>query len=298
MFHRSSQFEAAAPSRRALAVLVSLTVAFLALFATAGARAADNFVALGDSYAAGPFIPDQSFSPLGCLKSNSNYSHLAVPSIGLPLRDASCSGAKTDNMLSSQSVTPGPANPPQFNSLASDTKVVSITIGGNDIGFSSILESCITANPFGSPCRNKYAPAGGADQLSQRIAATAPKIASTIQGIHALSPSARIYVTNYPAIFPETGYGCFPQEPIAFTDVTYLRAKQKELNAMIAAQAAANGARLIDWYTGSIGHDSCKSSGTRWVEPLVPGSLAAPVHPNKRGMQGAAALLASAVAAG
>lgn len=298
MFHRSSQFAVAAPSRRLLAALVSFTIAFLALFAAAGARAADNYVALGDSYAAGPLIPNQSLSPLGCLKSSNNYSHLAAPSIGLPLRDATCSGAKTDNMLSSQDVTPGPANPPQFNSLASDTKVVSLTIGGNDIGFSSILESCITANPFGSPCKNRYAPSGGSDELSARIAAAAPKLASAIQGIRARSPLARIYVTNYPAIFPESGYGCFPQEPIAFNDVPYLRAKQKELNAMIAAQAAANGARLVDWYTASIGRDSCKSSSTRWVEPLVPGNVAAPVHPNKRGMQGAASLLVSAVAAG
>jgi hypothetical protein len=33
--------------------------------------------------------------------------------------------------------------------------------------------------------------------------------------------------------------------------------KDKELNAMIAAQAAANGAELLDWYTASIGRDAC-----------------------------------------
>lgn len=283
--------------RRMLAAAVSLIVALTALFAAAGARAADNYVALGDSYAAGPFIPNPVL-PLGCLKSDRNYPRLSAPAIGLPLRDASCSGARTDNMLMSQSVSPGPDNPPQFNSLAGDTRVVSVTIGGNDIGFSEILRSCVTVNPFGSPCRNRYAPSGQPDQISQRIAGAAPKVAATFQGIRARSPLARIYATNYPAIFPETGYGCFPQVPIAWNDVPYLRAKQRELNAMIAAQAAANGVRLVDWYTASIGRDSCKSSSTRWVEPIVPGSVAAPVHPNLRGMQGMSGLLIAAVRAG
>jgi hypothetical protein len=43
--------------------------------------------------------------------------------------------------------------------------------------------------------------------------------------------------------------------------VPYVRAKQKELNAMLAAQAAANGAGLIDWYTASIGHDAWQAAG-------------------------------------
>lgn len=296
--HHVSPSTTGAIGRRMAALAITFAIAFMALFAAASAKAADNYVALGDSYAAGPFIPDQSFLPLGCLKSNNNYSHTAAPSIGLPLRDATCSGATTVEMTTSQNVTPGPANPPQFNSLAADTKVVSLTIGGNDIGFTSILENCITYNPFGSPCRNRYAPSGKPDEISNRINAAAPKVAAVIQGIRARAPQAKVYVTNYPAIFPETGIGCYPQEPIAFNDVGYLRSKQQQLNSMIATQAAANGANLINWYAASIGHDSCKSSSNRWVEPLVPGSAAAPVHPNRRGMDGVAALLVSAVRGG
>ena len=82
---------------------------------------------------------------------------------------------------------------------------------------------------------------------------------------------------------------------MAAGDVVYLRAKQRELNAMLAAQAAAAGAGLIDWYTAAIGRDACRSSGTRWVEPIVPGNAAAPVHPNRRGMTGAAGLVVSAL---
>lgn len=274
---------------------LSLTLAALAVLAAlaASAAAAPNYVALGDSYVAGPLIPNPVL-PLGCLKSNNNYPHLAAPGIGLQLRDPSCSGATTEDMTQPQNVDPDGPNPPQFNSLDGETDVVSLTIGGNDIGFSEIALSCITFNPFSSPCKNKYA-SGGQDQISDRIAETAPKVAAVLQGIGAKAPGAEVFVLNYPAIFPESGFGCWPQMPIGFADVPYLRAKEKELNAMLATQAAAHGATLVNWYQASIGHDACKGSLTRWVEPVIPGNPAAPIHPNKAGMQGAATILVAAV---
>lgn len=276
---------------RRTAVVAVAMLAVLAVFA-AGARAA-NYVALGDSYAAGPLIPNPLL-PLGCLKSSNNYAHLAAPGIGLTLRDPTCSGATTEDMTNPQNVDPDGPNPPQFNSLDAETTVVSLTIGGNDIGFSDIALDCVTLNPFSTPCKNKYN-SGGKDQIAERIAATAPKVDAVLDGIEERSPSAEVFVVNYAAIFPETGFGCWPQMPIGFGDVPYLRAKQKELNAMLATQAAANGATVVDWYKASIGHDACKGSSTRWVEPVVPSNPAAPIHPNKAGMQGAANALVAAV---
>jgi hypothetical protein len=269
-----------------MALLAAAMLAALAVFA--GAARAANYVALGDSYAAGPIIPNQ-IAPLGCLKSDHNYAHLAAPTIGLPLRDPSCSGATTNDMTNPQSTELG-TNPPQFDSLDAETTRVSLTIGGNDIGFSEIALSCVTVNPFSTPCKDKY-DSGGKDQIAERIAATAPKVAAVLQGIHSRSPAAKVFVVNYAAIFPETGFGCWPQMPMGFGDVPYLRAKEKELNAMLATQATANGAALVDWYKASIGHDACKGSSTRWVEPVVPTNPAAPVHPNLAGMTGAAAIL-------
>jgi lysophospholipase L1-like esterase len=280
------------PRRWVRALALSLGVLAALLVAATGARAA-NYVSLGDSYAAGPLIPNQSLSPLGCLRSDHNYSHLAAPGIGLTLRDPSCSGATTVDMTQPQNVEFGP-NPPQFDSLDAGTTVVSLTIGGNDIGFSEVAQSCITVNPFSHPCLDKYDP-GGNDQLAERIAATAPKVAAVLQGIHSHSPAAKIYVVNYPAIFPETGFGCWPQMPIGFSDVPYLRSTEQKLNAMLATQAAANGATLVNWYQASIGHDACKTVLTRWVEPLVPNTLSAPIHPNLAGMQGGANALLAAV---
>jgi len=278
--------------RLGVALLALAALALFAALAAAGARAA-NYAALGDSYAAGPLIPNQELTPLGCLRSDHNYAHLAAPSIGLTLRDATCSGATTEDMTEAQNVTPGP-NPPQFERLDEETEVVTLTIGGNDIGFSEVAQSCITLNPFSTPCKDKYM-SGGKDQLAERIEATAPKVATVLQEIHELAPAADVYVLNYPAIFPTSGWGCWPQMPIGWGDVPYLRSTEQGLNAMIAAQAAANEATLVNWYGASIGHDACKSLSTRWVEPLIPGSLAAPIHPNLRGMEGGAAALVAAV---
>jgi hypothetical protein len=135
----------------------------------------------------------------------------------------------------------------------------------------------------------------GHDTLADKIAATAPKVAAVLQGIHTRSPTAHVFVVNYAAILPEAGIGCWPQVPIAFSDVAYLRGVEKNLNAMLAQQAALNGAQIVDDYTASIGRDACKSPSTRWVEPLVPANLAAPFHPNARGEAGIAAVVVGAV---
>lgn len=279
--------------RRWLALLAALAVTIAAWIAPALARA-DSYVSLGDSYTSGPLIPNQIGPPFGCFRSDHNYPHLAAPAIGFPLRDPSCGGARTDHMTQPQNVEPDGPNPPQFDSLDADTDVVSITIGGNDIGFSEIVENCTSPTPFGSPCQDRYN-SGGVDQLHERIVATAPKVAAVLQGIHARSPSARVFLLNYAAIFPETGNGCWPQMPVAEADVPYLRAKHKELNQMLADQAAANGATLVDWYAASIGHDACQLPTVRWVEPMAPVNPAAPVHPNEAGMRGAANVLTAAV---
>jgi lysophospholipase L1-like esterase len=272
------------------AVLVVL--AFL-LFA-APATAAPRYVALGDSYAAGPVIPVQ-LPPFGCLKSSSNYGHLVQLQTPFPeFADPTCSGAKTDHMTQPQGVTPGP-NPPQFDSLTADTTAVTLTIGGNDIGFSSIAQDCMRSAPSnGSPCKDKYT-AGGQDEISRRIQEAAPKVDAVLQGIKARSPESTTLVVNYFAIFPHKGPGCYPQLPVAKGDVPYLRAKQEELNQMLATEAANNGAKLVDVYAASVGHDACALPGRRWVEPLFPANAAAPLHPNLLGMKAMADLVIAAM---
>ena len=191
-------------------------------------------------------------------------------------------------MTTTQNVSPGP-NPPQLDSLSVETQLVTLTIGGNDIGFSDLAQDCVSVLPFGSPCRDRYTRDG--DQISARITATADKVDAVLKAIDSRSPAANILVVDYSAIFPHSGGGCWPRMPVTPADVRWLRSKHVELNAMLAQEAADNGASIVDVYGASVGRDACAGSGTRWVEPYIPGNAAAPLHPNLRGMQAMAAMV-------
>lgn len=261
-------------------VLTALVTALLAVPAHATVQPR-NYVALGDSFAAGPLIPNQHGSPIGCLRSDHNYPSLLAAAIGATLTDVSCSGATTENMTGPQSVPLG-TNPPQLDALRADTDLVTLSISGNDIGFASIVATCgllSLTNPFGAPCAKHY---GG--QLSATIAATAPKVAAVLQGIRARSPHAKVLLVGYLRILPPAK-GCWPLVPVSAGDVPYLDDVQRQLGAMLAAQASANGASYVDPYPGSLGHDVCQPIGRKWVEGLLPTSPAAPIHPNLAGMR-------------
>ncbi len=267
-----------------LFALVAITAAFVAPGAAQAAAPTGKYVSLGDSYTSGPLIPSQV--DLNCVRSDKNYPSLVRAAIGSSsFNDVSCGGATTSDVLNPGTGELGIGVPAQIAAVTADTALVAVGIGGNDIGFSGIINTCVSAsasNPFGSPCKNQYT-AGGTDQLQARIAATAPKIAAVLGAVHAAAPGARVVVVGYPVILPDSGYGCFPVQPIAFGDVPYLRGIAKSLNTMLSATAAANGASYVDTYTPTIGHDICKSGSTRWVEGLIPGAPAAPFHPNAQG---------------
>jgi lysophospholipase L1-like esterase len=278
-----------------LALLAATTIVFASPSAAGAAAPTGRYVALGDSYTSGPLIPTQV--DLNCVRSNRNYPALTALAIGSSaFVDVSCGGATTGDILNPGDGTLGVPVPAQLDAVTTATALVTVGIGGNDIGFSDIITTCAEESvdsPFGSPCKNRYT-AGGTDQLQARISAAAPKVAAVLQAVRAKAPNARVVVVGYPAIVPDTGYGCWPVVPIAYGDVPYLRGVEKSLNAMLANAAAANGARFVDTYTPSIGHDACRGSGTRWVEGLVPATSAAPFHPNAAGERG----MATAVTAG
>ncbi|MDQ3738246.1 MAG: SGNH/GDSL hydrolase family protein, partial [Actinomycetota bacterium] len=207
-------------------------------------------------------------------------------------RDISCSGAKTDDLYAPQSVTGG-SNPAQLSALSNRTTVVTLGIGGNDIGFSEIVENCSSADPTATPCQDHYV-VDGVDEIGRRIRATAPKIAAAITAIERRAPNARVFLVGYPQILPDTGPGCWPSLPITEGDVPYLRSKAKQLNSMLRTQAENAGIGYVHTYGPSRGHSACALPTKRWVEPLVPTSPAAPVHPNARGMAGMAKVVFSA----
>ncbi|REE97124.1 SGNH/GDSL hydrolase family protein [Thermomonospora umbrina] len=289
-------------ARRALAALSILAAAVTLPTATATSARAETapirYVALGDSYTAGPLTSlFQPGSPLGCLRGIGNYPSIVARTLRpASFKDVSCSGAKTKHFTEAQSFSIGRPNPPQYDALSTETTLVSLTIGGNDIGFSKAVR-CFElsySDPEGSPCKDELT-AGGVDQFAQSIAAAAPKVGTALAGIAQRAPNAKVFLLNYPLILPAEGNGCFPWVPIAKGDVPYLRDVQKWLNGMLADQAAQHGVTLVD--TAEPGHDACQPNPLkRWVEG-IPTQFAAPAHPNMWGEAAMASLLLEAVRA-
>jgi len=271
------------------------------LGASAQARASEappiHYVALGDSYTSGPGIPRQTVESGGCRRSDHNYPHLVAVALGAGrFTDASCAGATTAHMAAPQPLPGGLTNGPQLDSLGRDVDLVTLGIGGNDIGFASIAVTCAGFSvlfPLGAPCKHHFTRHG--DEVGERVAAAAPKVAAVLAAIRERAPAARVLVVGYPVILPAEGFGCWPFMPIAVGDVAWLRGVEGRLNAMLAGVAADAGATFVDTYTSSVGHDVCRLPGRKWVEGFVPTAPASAVHPNALGMANAARQVVAAV---
>lgn len=259
------------------------------------------YVALGDSFTSGPDVPSQldaatrPSAPASCMRSSRNYPSLVARALGLTLRDMSCSGATTKDLTSPQ----GPGIPAQLSALGSHTAVVSVGIGGNDLGFGTIAHNCLAASPWGATlvgwtCVSHYT-AGGDDQLAATVHQVGERVSASLAEIRARAPHARVFVVGYPDIIPATGSGCWPRLPFSGHDVAYLRSVEGLLNATLAGDAARSRAAFVDMATPSATHASCASAATRWVEPVIPSRGTFPLHPSAAGMAGMARVLAAAM---
>jgi lysophospholipase L1-like esterase len=268
----------------ALAVLSSCAVQPLLTEAHDGV-----YVALGDSYAAGPGIPTAGSGPPGCGRSTRNYPSLVNSRAKFAgFRDVTCSGATIADMTTAQSTGSG-ANPPQLNAVTTDASLVTLTIGVNDVGFAEVLARCLggsRAHPDGSGCRLVFIH-NGHDVLSDRIAALAPKLERVLTDIRRRAPDATVLAVGYPRVLPSLVGGC-DEAPFTRADAAYLNDTVEALNTMIEQRAEAAGARYVDTASSSAAHDICRPPDLRWVEGTVPVSAAAPFHPNVEGMENTA----------
>ena len=274
--------------------------------ADAWPRPPKTMVALGDSFASGPLIPVGSEQPTTCFRSSNNYAHQVARSLALQLVDMTCSGAETVDMRHPQVPTPEnyldplavfvgdirfdyepkQVNPPQFTALRKNTDVVTLQIGGNDIGFLDLALTCGQGEFAGPGCKEAVA----AKKPFEQIKATAPKIASVLKEIHRRSPHAKIYVLGYSGIFKIGKNASCPAMAAGEEDARYLRSVQEALNRMIRSVADSGrasysrNAQYVDVYTPSEGHTACDLPAIRWLEPIVPVNAAFPAHPNLGGM--------------
>lgn len=274
----------------ALALLSACAVQPLATAAHDGV-----YVALGDSYAAGPGITAAASGPPGCGRSAADYPSLVEARAGYgTFRDVTCSGATVADLIGTQRTGSG-SNPPQLDAVTGDTGLVTITIGANDVGFGEVLTRCLAgsrAHPDGSFCRARFVH-DGRDVLAARIAALSPELDRVLAEVRRRAPDAAILVVGYPRTLPFLVGGC-DEAPFSRVDAAYLSDTGEALNTMLEQRAEAAGARFVDTASSSADHDICRPADLRWVEGAAPESAAAPFHPNARGMQNTAGLVLTA----
>lgn len=229
--------------RRMIGALAALVLSLTGLIGTAAAPAqaatpgtvtAGAYAALGDSFAAGYGLPGKSDpADIACARSNLAYPELLN---GLHrLRDLdflACSGATTTDVLAAQ--LPG---------LEASTRTVTLTIGGNDLGFSSLacLQTGCDLTPLLAAIRPALAALAGGPSVIGPGGNQVQSLVSVLAALHAKAPRAKIFVTGYPEIFGSasklhgTQSGC----PVSVADRTAVNAIVQQLNAVIKGSAAA-----------------------------------------------------------
>ncbi|MFE0105328.1 SGNH/GDSL hydrolase family protein [Streptomyces sp. NPDC059009] len=273
-----------------------------------------EYVALGDSWSADVALlgnVSTEHAPYACFQSTWNYPKKVAKALGArTFRDATCGSATTREFDRAQEINylglVRGSNPRQFSRLSRTTDLVTLGIGGNDAGLASAAGSCFNLlpslellpgvglpAPLGGQCKKGWVK-NGVDEMSQRIKAVETKVYDALKRTHDLAPDATVLVVDYLAAVP-LDHGCYPYVQVNDGDLMWLGEKLKEINGMLAravrrAQHDVRGfdVRLVDTYSGSVGHDVCQLPRTKWVEGFVPltsnpPGLAVPLHPNELG---------------
>ncbi|ANH40393.1 Lipase 2 precursor [Nocardioides dokdonensis FR1436] len=281
MSRRPALLAAATTALGLVAALAPVTAPAVAAPAdTAQERGGVRYVAMGDSYsAASGVLPLDPTAPVQCLRSSLNYPHVIADELGARLTDVTCGAADTTDYRGSQYDDV----PPQLDALSRRTRLVTMTIGGNDSSvFLNAILQCGAAGLStvgqGSPCKDQYG-----DSFTDTIRTTTfPAIRQALRDVRRRAPKAEVAILGYPWIMPKRD-GCFPQMPVATGDVPYLRTIQRVLNSAVKRAARATGSTYVNLNRASEGHDACQLPLTRWVEPVLAGTNPVIVHPNAFG---------------
>jgi lysophospholipase L1-like esterase len=239
-----------------------------------------NYVALGDSFAATPGVPDPA-PPAGCRKSTSDYpSVLARRLAATKFTDVTCSGATTEDITDRAQRTKNGMIGRQIDAVSASTDLITITIGANDVGLAADAEGCEVKSPNPAPCANDFV-VGNVDRISAVIDGHVRGWSILIDQLRAKAPNARIVFVGYGTLVRPGG--CFPEQPILPNDSDYLQARIDELDDRQRELAADKGIEYFDTRPMSQGHDICAPPGDRYVEGYGVKDPAVPLHPTASG---------------
>ena len=244
--------------------LVGSAILVLAL-ATPASAAGVNYVALGDSYASGVGSGSYISSSGNCMRSTLAYPQLwANGHAPASYVSVACSGAKTTDVSANQ-----------LSALSSATTLVSLTIGGNDVGFSTVMENCVI---FGTTtCVN------GVNAAENTARTSLPGWLDTVyNNIRGRAPNAKVVVVDYPRFYHDLWY-CVG---LSSTSRNKINEGADVLDGVIQAAVARHANFVFADVRAAFanGHEIC--DGNSWLHSVDWSNLTQSYHPTAAGQSG------------
>ncbi len=242
---------------RRIVGVVALCAGMLVPVAVASAS---QYVALGDSYSSGVGTRVFYSEEGSCSRSPEAYGPKIAAARGYTLSFQACSGATSTEV-----------NSKQLGTLSSSTALVTITIGGNDAGFSNVILNCALY----------YFTCGSAiGEANSFIANKLPALLdTTYNDIRAKATTAHVVVLGYPRLFTAEGKTCNVNF-LTSSNEKKLNETGDKLDGVISARAAAHGFTFVDPRSAFSSHEVCSSS--EWLNGQS-NPLSESYHPNVSG---------------
>ena len=214
-----------------------------------------SYTAMGDSYSSGegnpPYDPGTSG---GCDRSNAAFGRqFAEGQAGIGptgIQHIACSGATIANLTT----TGQNGEPSQISQMTPSSQLVTVTIGGNDAGFASVLTSCLTTP---TSCEDTYNSDDDNNEYNL-IDSLRPKLTAAYTAMQEQAPDAKIVAVTYPNIF-QPGTTCAGINNMSVNDVEFLISLTYYLDNTIAEAARDAGVYVMDERYAFLGHELCSS---------------------------------------
>ena len=256
---------------------------------TATLAVGDHYVALGSSFAAGPGVGVRApGSPRRAGRSSTNYAHLVAARLGLELDDRTFSGATTAQLLG----TGARGRPGQIDAIRSRTRLVTVTTGGNDVGY---LPGLVAAS---LPAAASLVPALGRaraatddpERLGRALLRLEDDLTRLVREVQARAASCTVVLVGYLTVLPSDATVSTAPLPAGVAD--WGREVARRLAETTARVARDTGVGYADVPQLSRGHHAWSAEPwTRRFHLTLRGG--APYHPDAAGMTAVADLLVS-----
>jgi lysophospholipase L1-like esterase len=252
------------PRKALVATVLGCVTAFVIGAQPAMAASSVNYIALGDSYASGVGSGSYTSESGSCLRSTLAASQLwANAHAPASYRSVACSGAKTTDVTANQ-----------VSALSASTTLVSITIGGNDIGFSKVMEDCVLYST--STCVSEV------NAAEQKAQTQLPGLLDTVyNNVRSHAPNAKVVVVDYPRFYHDLWY-CVG---LSSTDRNKINEGADVLDGVISSAASRHGFLFADVRPAfANGHEICDSSS--WLHSVDWSNIVQSYHPTASGQSG------------